>query len=249
MKTALVTGANKGMGFEIVRQLAKQGNKVILGARDETKGKEAISKLKEDGVEVDFIKLDMDSEESIKNAAQLVSNKYGKLDILINNAGVNPEYPAGVLTIDALPTSLMKSIFDSNFFGPFIAIREFLPLLKKSDAGRIVNVSSTLGSITGQTNLASPYYGVNTLAYNISKTALNALTVQVAKQVENTNVKINSVCPGWVKTDMGSDYAPKTIEEGVVITLELANIDKNGANGGSYVKQLKLLTTFKKSDM
>jgi NAD(P)-dependent dehydrogenase (short-subunit alcohol dehydrogenase family) len=105
MKVALVTGANKGMGFEVVRQLAKQGNTVILGARDEAKGKEATSKLKEEGIDVDFIKMDMDSEESIKNASQVVEEKYGKLDILINNAGVNPEYPLGVLTIEELPTT------------------------------------------------------------------------------------------------------------------------------------------------
>lgn len=234
MKIAIVTGANKGMGFEVVRQLAKQGNKVLLGARDEAKGQEAILKLKAEGLEVDFIKLDMDNEESIKSAAQFVSEKYGKLDILINNAGINPEYPLGIFKIEELSTTLMKSIFDSNFFGPFIAIREFLPLLKNSVSGRIVNVSSILGSITLQSipvPVDSPFYGINPLAYATSKTALNALTVQVAKQIESTNIKINSVCPGWVKTDMGSEYAPKTIDEGIVIILELANIDKSGPNG------------------
>ncbi len=234
MKIALVTGANKGMGFEVVRQLAKQGNKVILGARDEVKGRDAISILKKEGVEVDFIQLDINDEASIKNAAQLVGDKYGKLDILINNAGINPEYPQGIFKIEELQTSLLKSIFDTNFFGPFIAIREFLPLLRKSDVGRIVNVSSILGSLTEQSipvPVDSPYYGINPLAYATSKTALNALTVQVAKQIENTKIKINAVCPGWVKTDMGSEYAPKTIEEGVTIIMKMATIDENGSNG------------------
>ena len=234
MKIALVTGANNGMGFEVVRQLVKKGNKVILGARDEVKGQEAKSKLKQEGIEVDFVKLDIDDEASIKNAAQLVGDKYGKLDILINNAGINPEYPLGVFKIEELETSLVRSIFETNFFGPFIAIREFLPLLRKSEAGRIVNISSSLGSLNGQTNPENAYYGINTLAYATSKTALNALTVQVAKQIENTNIKINSVCLGWVKTDMGSEYAPKTIEEGVTITIKMATIDENGSNGGYF---------------
>ncbi len=237
MKIALVTGANKGMGFEVVRQLAKQGNRVILGARDKEKGLLATSKLKEEGLEVEFVLLDLGSEASIKLAAKFVHDKFGKLDILINNAGVNPEYPKKIFTIEQLPTALIKSIFDSNFFGALITIREFLPLLRKAEKGRIVNVSSIVGSLKEQSipiPIDSPFYGINTLAYATSKTALNSLTVQVAKQVAYTNIKINAVCPGWVKTDMGSENAPRTIEQGISIILKLASIDETGPNGGFF---------------
>ncbi len=234
MKIALVTGANKGMGFEVARQLGKQGVHVLLGSRDEAKGKAAIEKLKLENINAEYLALDMDNESSIKQAAEFVNTKYGQLDILINNAAINPEYPLGLLSFEALPTDVLTSIFNTNFFGPFITTREFLPLLKKSDEGRIVNVSSTLGSSTDQSRKDSHFYGINTLGYNTSKSALNALTVQLAKQIEGTNLKVNSVCPGWVKTDMGTDYAPKTVEQGVQKTLELATLSADGPNGGFY---------------
>jgi NAD(P)-dependent dehydrogenase (short-subunit alcohol dehydrogenase family) len=227
-KLALITGANKGLGLETARQLGKQGIHILIGARNEEQGTRAATQLQSEGIEASFQLLDVNDEGSIKAAAKAVTSQYGKLDILINNAGVNPEYPAGVLDIESLTTDMLLSIHKTNFIGPFIAIREFMPLLKKSEAGRIVNVSSSIGSLTEQSNPTSPYYGVNTLAYNTSKTALNSLTVQVAKQVANTNIKVNSICPGWVKTDMGSEYAPKTVEQGVSVIVDLASASTNG---------------------
>ena len=128
----------------------------------------------------------------------------------------------------------MKQIYQTNVFGAFLAIREFLPLLRKSTTGRIVNVSSSVDSLTDQSNPESPYYGINTVAYNTSKTALNALTVQLAKQLSNTTIKVNSICPGWVKTDLGSEAAPRTVDEGVRIIVQLATLGEDGASGGFF---------------
>ncbi len=235
MKTiALITGSNKGMGFEAAHQLAKQDIHVLIGARNAEKGQAAVKSLSDEGLSAEFLLLDMTDEESVKNAAQAVAKQHGKLDILINNAGINPEYAREIFTFEELPLDLMKQIYQTNVFGAFLAIREFLPLLRKSTAGRIVNVSSSVGSLTDQSNPESPYYGINTVAYNTSKTALNALTVQLAKQLSDTTIKVNSICPGWVKTDLGSEAAPRTVNEGVRIIVQLATLGEDGASGGFF---------------
>ena len=235
MKTiALITGSNKGMGFEAARQLAQQDIHVLIGARNAEKGQAAVKSLTDEGLSAEFLLLDVTQEESVKNAAQAVAKQHGKLDILINNAGINPEYAREIFTFEELPLDLMKQIYHTNVFGAFLAIREFLPLLRKSTAGRIVNISSSVGSLTDQSNPESPYYGINTVAYNTSKTALNALTVQLAKQLSDTTIKVNSICPGWVKTDLGSEAAPRTVDEGVRIIVQLATLGENGASGGFF---------------
>ncbi|MDJ0595527.1 MAG: SDR family oxidoreductase [Pleurocapsa sp. MO_226.B13] len=235
MKTiTLITGSNKGMGFEAARQLAKQDIHVLIGARNAEKGQAAVKSLTDEGLSAEFLLLDVTDEESVKNAVQAVAKQHGKLDILINNAGINPEYAREIFTFEELPLDLMKQIYQTNVFGAFLAIREFLPLLRKSTAGRIVNVSSSVGSLTDQSNPESPYYGINTVAYNTSKTALNALTVQLAKQLSDTTIKVNSICPGWVKTDLGSEAAPRTVDEGVRIIVRLATLGEDGASGGFF---------------
>jgi NAD(P)-dependent dehydrogenase (short-subunit alcohol dehydrogenase family) len=233
-KIALVTGANKGMGLGAARQLAQQQIKVLIGARDEQKGRLAAKSLQDEGLNAEFLLLDVTQEDSVKLAAQTVTQEQGRLDILINNAGINPEYPQGIFTFEQLPFDLLMQIYQTNVFGAFLTIREFLPLLRKSTAGRIVNVSSSVASLTGQSNPESPYYGVNTVGYNSSKTALNAITVQLAKQLVGTPIKVNSVCPGWVKTDMGTDAAPKTIEDGIRIIFKLATIAEDQPSGGFF---------------
>ncbi|MDJ0570666.1 MAG: SDR family oxidoreductase [Pleurocapsa sp. MO_192.B19] len=235
MKTiALITGSNKGMGFESARQLAKQDIHVLIGARNSEKGKAAVKSLQDEGLSAEFLLLDVINEESVKNSAQAVANQHGKLDILVNNAGINPEYRQGIFTFEQLPFDLLIQIYETNVFGAFLAIREFLPLLRKSTAGRIVNVSSSVGSLTEQSNRESLYYGINTVGYNSSKTALNAMTVQLAKQLSGTTIKVNSICPGWVKTDIGSDAAPRTVDEGVRIIVQLATLAEDGASGGFF---------------
>jgi NAD(P)-dependent dehydrogenase (short-subunit alcohol dehydrogenase family) len=234
MTIALITGANKGIGLETARQLAQQGIHVLMGARDAANGEAAAQKLQAEGYKADFIAFDVTSEASVKQAAQTVSDRYGKLDILINNAGINPEFPQGIFTFEQMPLELLTQVYQTNVFGPFLAIREFLPILRQSEAGRIVNVSSTLGSLTEQSNPKSPYYAFNIVGYNSSKTALNALTVQLAKQLVGTNIKVNSACPGWVKTDLGSDAAPRNVEEGAKIIIQLATLPNDGPHGGFF---------------
>lgn len=233
-KIALITGANKGMGFETARQLAKQNIHVLIGARNLEKGTAAVKSLQDEKLSAEFLLLDVTEEKSVRDAALAVANQHEKLDILVNNAGINPEYARGIFSLEQLSLDLMRQIYQTNVFGAFLAIREFLPLLRKSSAGRIVNVSSSVGFLTDQSNPESPYYGINTTAYNTSKTALNALTVQVAKQLSDTAIKVNSVCPGWVKTDLGSDSAPRTIDEGIRIIIQLTTLAQDGASGGFF---------------
>jgi NAD(P)-dependent dehydrogenase (short-subunit alcohol dehydrogenase family) len=233
-KIALITGANKGIGLETARQLAQQGIHVLIGARDAAKGQAAAQNLQVVGYSADFIALDISNEASVKQAAQIVTDRYGKLDILVNNAGINPEYPQGIFTFEEMSLELLMQIYQTNFFGPFLTIREFLPLLRKSEAGRIVNTSSSAGSLTDQSNPESPYYAVNTAGYSSSKTSLNALTVQLAKQLAGTNIKVNSACPGWVQTDMGSAAAPRTVQEGAGIIIKLATLPNDGPSGGFF---------------
>jgi NAD(P)-dependent dehydrogenase (short-subunit alcohol dehydrogenase family) len=231
---ALITGANKGIGLETARQLAQKNIHVLIGARDTAKGQVAVQALQAEGYKTDFIPLEVSNEASIKQAAQTVSDRYGKLDILVNNAGINPEYPQGIFSFEQLSLEILMQIYQTNVFGPFMMIREFLPLLRKSEAGRIVNTSSSGGSLTDQSNPDSPYYAVNTSGYNSSKTSLNALTVQLAKQLKDSNIKVNSACPGWVQTDMGSEAAPRTVQEGARIIIQLATLPQDGANGGFF---------------
>jgi NAD(P)-dependent dehydrogenase (short-subunit alcohol dehydrogenase family) len=234
MTLALITGANKGIGLETARQLAAQGIHVLIGARDAAKGEAAAQTLQAEGYKADSIALDVSNEASIKQAAQTVTDRYGNLDILVNNAGIHPEYGQSIFSFEQMSLDLVMQIYQTNVFGPFMMIQAFLPLLRQSAAGRIVNTSSSVGSLTEQSNPESPYYPVNTAGYNSSKTALNALTVQLAKQLTGTNLKVNSACPGWVQTDMGSDAAPRTVSEGARIIIKLATLPNNGPNGGFF---------------
>jgi NAD(P)-dependent dehydrogenase (short-subunit alcohol dehydrogenase family) len=231
---ALITGANKGIGFEVARQLAQKGIHVLIGARNADKGKAAVQQLQSAGHTAEFRLLDVTQPQSVREAAQAVADKHGQLDILVNNAGINPEYPQGLFTIEALPFELLMQIYQTNVFGAFLTTQAFLPLLLQSPAGRIVNTSSSAGSLSEQSDPESLYSGINTLGYNTSKTALNALTVQVAKQLADTAVKINSACPGWVQTDMGTAAAPRTVAEGARIIIELATLPSDGPNGGFF---------------
>ncbi|ARV60764.1 short-chain dehydrogenase [Nostocales cyanobacterium HT-58-2] len=229
-KVALVTGANKGLGFEISRQLAKQGITVLIGARDETKGKEAVEKLQAEGLDVESIKLDVTDISSIATAAKKIEERFGKLDILVNNAGilldrdVNPSH---------LDLNVLKQTFETNFFAAFAVLQALLPLIRKSNAGRVVNISSTLGSLTDSIDPNSNYFGFRGLAYQASKAALNEITIQFAKELANTPIKVNSADPGWVQTDMGGD-APGTVEQGADTPVWLATLPEDGPTGGFF---------------
>lgn len=233
-KIALVTGANRGLGFEVARQLAQAGSTVVIGARDTEKGDEAAELLRSEGLDAESLGLDVASAVSVKAAVQEVSERHGRLDILINNAGILPEATATDATTP-LDLALFRDTFETNVFGAAAVTQEFLPLLRQSEAGRIVNVSSTQGSLNGQSDSESEFYQVVLPAYNASKSALNQITVALSKLLADTPIKVNSICPGWVQTDLGGPdnraAAPRTPAEAAQIVIEMALIADDGPTG------------------
>jgi NAD(P)-dependent dehydrogenase (short-subunit alcohol dehydrogenase family) len=226
-KVALITGANKGLGFEIARQLGQQGVTVVLGARDNAKAEEAAKKLKAEGVDARAVKLDVTKEADVAGLPAFFESKFGRLDILINNAGVMFDF--GGVTRDTF-----RQTYEANVIAPYFITQALLPLLKASPAGRIVNHSSIMGSMTvmGDPNSISPEWALP--AYCSSKAALNMLTVTAARALEGTNVKVNSAHPGWVKTDMGSDQAPMEVVDGAKTAVALALLPDDGPTGGFF---------------
>lgn len=231
-KIALVTGANKGIGFETVRQLAQKGVHVVLGARDRAKGIEAALKLQAEGLAVEALAIDVTDAASIAAAAKEIEKKHGHLDILVNNAGVLVDEGGKKVSEQTLET--WRKTFETNLFGVIAVTQAFLPLLHKAPAGRIVNLSSLLGSLTLHSDPKSPIYGYAVPAYNVSKTALNGWTVQLAYELKDSAIKVNAVHPGHVKTDMGGDAAPMEIVDGAKTSVQLALIDADGPNGGYF---------------
>ncbi|MEP7039330.1 MAG: SDR family oxidoreductase, partial [Acidobacteriota bacterium] len=203
-KTALITGANRGIGFETARQLGEQGFKVLVGARSEESGKEAEAKLKDEGFDAEFILLDVDDAATHESAAKFVEENYGKLDILINNAGINLDETenGGYVPASKTPLEIFRKTFDTNFFNTIAVTQTFVPLLKKSEAGRIVFLSSGLGSLNLHSDPNSPIYNYKLPAYDISKTALNGYAIHLAHELKDTNIKVNAAHPGSVVTDM-----------------------------------------------
>jgi NAD(P)-dependent dehydrogenase (short-subunit alcohol dehydrogenase family) len=228
-KIALVTGANKGIGLETARQLAKEGVKVIVAARDAEKGTSAAAGLKGAGLDAESVVLDVTDAASIAAAVTELSARHGHLDILVNNAGVSLENGSTKTSKVSLDT--WRKTFDTNLFGVVAVTQAFMPLLEKSTAGRIVNLSSILGSITLHADPKSPIYNFKVAAYNVSKSALNAYTVQLAYELRNTKIKVNAVHPGHVKTDMGGAAAPMEITDGAKSSVSMALIGADGPNG------------------
>jgi NAD(P)-dependent dehydrogenase (short-subunit alcohol dehydrogenase family) len=226
-KVALITGANKGLGFEIARQLGQQGVTVVLGARDNAKAEEAAKKLKAEGVDAHAVKLDVTKEADVAALPAFFESKFGRLDILVNNAGVMLDF--GGVTRDTF-----RQTYETNVIAPYFITQALLPLLKAGPAGRIVNHSSVMGSMTaiGDPNRIPPEWALP--AYCSSKAALNMLTVTTARTLEGTNVKVNSAHPGWVKTDMGSDQAPMEIIDGAKTAVALALLPDDGPTGGFF---------------
>ncbi len=199
-RIALVTGANKGLGFETARQLGAKGITVLMASRNKERGITAVEKLKAEGLDVELVQLESTNDQDIQVLIQLIESRYGKLDILVNNAGImHQDEPLGTNTSESISAESLKLTFDVNFFSIVNLTQALLPLLKKSDAGRIINLSSILGSNTVQSDSSSPYYTVKPFAYDASKAALNSFTVHLAAALEGTKVKVNSAHPGWVK--------------------------------------------------
>lgn len=230
-KVALVTGANRGIGFETARQLGQKGIIVMVGARTQHAAAEAAKKLTAEGVEAYPVTLDVTRDADRKAAAQYVAEKFGKLDILVNNAGIGGE--GGLLNAHTISTTEaeLHSVFNTNLFSVVAVTREFLPLLRKSPAGRIVNLSSILGSLTLQAMPGSPIEPMKAFAYNASKTALNQFTVHLAAELKDTNIRVNSAHPGWVRTELGTQHAQLEVPDGAKTSVDLALIGPEGPNG------------------
>lgn len=225
-KVALITGANKGLGLEISRQLGRKGISVIIGSRDAVKGQEAAELLLGEGLKASAVKLDVCNDADIAALPGLIRASHGRLDILINNAGVSLERNTET------NREVFREIFDANVYGAWFVSQALLPLLTEAPAGRIVNQSSILGSMTLALKTDLRHAGVP--VYSASKAALNMLTVQLANQLSETRVKVNAVHPGWVKTDMGGPNAPMGIVEGASTAVRLALIDDDGPTGGYF---------------
>lgn len=228
-KIALVTGATRGIGFETVRQLASNGVHVLLAGRDHDKAVEASLKLQSEGLSVEAIALDVTRPDTIAAAAQEVAHKHGKLDILVNNAGVFRDDAQLKPSEQSLDT--WRETFDTNVFGVVATTQAFLPLLKLAPSARIVNVSSLLGSMAANADPASPIYDFKVPAYNVSKSAVNAWTVQLAHELRDTNIKVNAVHPGSVKTDMNAQGEIE-VADGAKTSVRMALLDDAGPNGG-----------------
>jgi NAD(P)-dependent dehydrogenase (short-subunit alcohol dehydrogenase family) len=233
-RIALVTGGNKGIGLELSRNLANSGCTVLLGARNAERGQQGVRALQQSGLsDVHFIEIDVTRQHTISAAAQLIESRYGRLDILMNNAGVN-------LRGDGLPgtadVAVVHQIFDTNFFGALRVAQAMLPLLRKSPAGRIVNISSGLGSLTFNSDPAWSGYNTKFIGYNASKAALNMLTVHLAFELRDTNIKVNSANPGYTKTDLNNNQGTQPVEVGAIEATRLALLDDDGPTGQSFSK-------------
>lgn len=228
---SLVTGANKGIGFEIARRLGALGHCVLVGARDQKRGQNAVDRLKAEGVDAHLIIVDVAYQPSVERAAMLIEQDYGRLDVLVNNAGIIHDRS---LLPSRTPLDTIREVFEPNFFGLIAMTQAMLPLLRKSPAGRIVNMSSGLGSLGLQADPNGPFGDFKVLGYDCSKTAVNAVTVHFAYELRDTPIKINSACPGWVKTDMGGPEAPGTVEQGADTPVWLATLLSDGPSGGFF---------------
>ena len=228
-KTALVTGATRGIGLETVRQLAQAGVHTLLAGRDRAKALEAALKLQAEGLSVEAIVLDVTDAASIDAAAEEVARKFGRLDILVNNAGILRDEQGRKVSEQSLQA--WRETFDTNLFGLIAVTQAFLPLLHKSPGGRIVNVSSLLGSATLHSDPASPIYDFKIPAYNVSKSAVNAWTVQLAYELKDSKIKVHTIHPGYVKTDMNAGEGEIDVPDGAKTSVAMALIDDAGPNG------------------
>jgi NAD(P)-dependent dehydrogenase (short-subunit alcohol dehydrogenase family) len=237
---ALVTGANKGIGFEIARGLGEHGATVLLGCRDQSLGNAAATTLKADGLDVRPIVLDVTNGSTIQAAAARLESEFGRLDILVNNAGIALE---PMTKPSEVPLDVVRRVYDVNVFGVIAVTQALLPLLAKSERGRIVNVSSTLGSIGmaaagngagSRSERGDPAFLPTILGYNSSKSALNSVTVQFANELRGTPIKVNAACPGYCATDLNRHSGPRTARQGAQTPVKLATLPDDGPTGGFF---------------
>jgi NAD(P)-dependent dehydrogenase (short-subunit alcohol dehydrogenase family) len=227
---ALITGANKGIGLEIARGLGAKKITALIGARDESRGQEAAQKLQDEGLDARFVKLDVTDPVTIQRASEWIGKEFGRLDILINNAGIG-EWGAKPSEVDL---AKVREVYETNLFGPMAMIQAMLPLLRKSAHGRIVNVSSSLGSLTLNSDAKASFADFLALGYCTSKSALNAMTLQFAKELKDTPIKVNAICPGYCATDINNHSGPRSAAQGAVAAIQYATIGADGPTGGYF---------------
>lgn len=229
-KVALITGANKGIGYEIARQLGARGATIIVGARDIELGTKASNQLLSSQIDALAVQLDVTNQKTIDSTAAQIERDFGKLDILVNNAGILiDQVPPSKLDIETL-----RQTYETNVFGVFAVTKAMLPLLQKSTAGRIVNISSGLGSLTQNSDPNYEFAGMKLLAYNSSKTAVNALTVLFANELKDTPIKVNAADPGFTATDINQHRGYRTVEQGAKAAVQLATLADDGISGGFF---------------
>ena len=229
-KVALITGANRGLGLETARQLGRLGVTVLAAARDAGKSEAAVTELKQEGIDARAMKLDVDDEEDYAIAAKAIKKDFGRLDILINNAGLFLDSRKGNQT-STTSEEMLRKTFETNFFAVVGLTQTLLPLLRNSEAGRIVNLSSILASLTLHATKGSYVYDSKSFAYDASKAALNSFTIHLAHELKGTKIKVNSAHPGWVKTEMGGAGAQMEIVDGAKTSVQLATLPEDGPTG------------------
>jgi NAD(P)-dependent dehydrogenase (short-subunit alcohol dehydrogenase family) len=233
-KVAFITGANRGIGYETAKRLGELGNTVILGVRDLEKGQEAATRLQILGIQSEAIPYDANQLESAKLAHDYIDQKFGKLDILVNNAGICIEPLFGSNNSSSVSPQVLHETFQTNLFSVIALTQALLPLLKKSPAGRIVNLSSILASQTLHSMPDSPIDPAKAFAYNASKSALNVYTIHLARELRDSQIKVNSAYPGWVKTQLGGPHAPMEIADSYKTSVRLATLEESGPSGGFF---------------
>jgi NAD(P)-dependent dehydrogenase (short-subunit alcohol dehydrogenase family) len=233
-RIALVTGANRGIGFEIARQLALQEMTVLIGARHDERGLGAQKELAAQGLDVHFVRIDMTDPTTMEAAVSRIKDVFGRLDVLVNNAGIQIDAATRILELN---TAVFQNTLETNAVGPLLLSQACVPIMKENQYGRIVNMSSTLGSLSDIANPDSAYGQVQSPAYRLSKTLLNGITVLLAQELRGTNILVNSACPGWVQTEMGGDRAPLSPEQGAATPVWLATLPDDGPTGGFFREQ------------
>ena len=237
-KVAFITGANKGIGLETARGLGKLGVAVVIGSRDEARGQAAAETLRSEGIEdVEAVRFDVTRPEDHREIARHLDGRYGRLDALVNNAGVELEgadFGSSFNTTSTVTPEVLRQTFETNFFSVVALTQALLPLIRRAPAGRIVNLSSVLGSLTLHSDPSSGIYVTKAFAYDASKTALNAFTVHLAQELRGTKIKVNSAHPGWVQTELGGSAAPLSLSEGGKTSVQLATLLDDGPTGGYF---------------
>ncbi|KPH97832.1 short-chain dehydrogenase/reductase SDR [Actinobacteria bacterium OK006] len=228
---ALITGANKGIGYETARLLGERGMTVLVGARNEELGQKAALALREADVDARFLQIDVTDDASVQRAADRVDAEYGRLDVLVNNAGIVGDVEGARGGPSAATRAALRQVFEANVFGVVAVTNAFLPLLRSAEAARIVNISSEVGSLTFMSDPEHPLHRLATIPYPASKTALNMVTVMYAKELRDTPIKVNAANPSHCVTDLTGNTGSRTPEQGALVSVTLATLPTDGPSG------------------